>query len=61
MHIEIAIGEFPKGSQPLISTGTRGARSRGVGIRHFGVLGGERLTTGEVAISRNAITTWCVK
>jgi hypothetical protein len=38
---EIAISDFPRRSGPLISAEIRGARSRRVGVRHFGTLGVE--------------------
>jgi hypothetical protein len=36
LHQEITIGDFPTRLEPLIG-GTRGERSRGVRVRHFGV------------------------
>jgi hypothetical protein len=54
LHIEIAIGDFPTWSEPLIG-GTRGERSRGVGVRHFGIFVVERIAAGGVPKLRNAI------
>jgi hypothetical protein len=51
---EVAISDFPRGSEPLIIAGTRGTRSRGVGVRRFGVLAYNEIAAGETAISRNA-------
>jgi hypothetical protein len=52
---EIAIHDFPRGSEPLISVGTRGARSRGVGVRHFGVPAYNGTVALEIAILRYPI------
>jgi hypothetical protein len=39
LHVGIAIRDFPIGSEPSISAGTRGERSRRVGVRDIGVSG----------------------
>jgi hypothetical protein len=49
LRIEIAIGDFLTWSEPLIG-GTRGERSRGVGVRHFGISGVKRIVYVEIAI-----------
>jgi hypothetical protein len=42
LHQEIAIDDFPTRLEPLIG-GTRGERSRGVGVRRFGISGVKRI------------------
>ena len=41
---EIAISDFPRRSELLISAERRGARSRRIGVRHFGTLGVKVIT-----------------
>ena len=51
LYIGIAIRDFPIGGLNHPFVRTHGRRSRRVGIRCFGVLGDERLTTAGIAIS----------
>jgi hypothetical protein len=48
---EVASSDLPRGSGSLIIEGIRGARSQGVGIRHFMVLAYNGITAGRTAIS----------
>jgi hypothetical protein len=54
LQIEIAIGDFLTWSEPLIG-GTRGERSRGIGVRHFGIFVVERIVVGGGPKLRNTI------
>jgi hypothetical protein len=55
LYVEIAISDFPKRSEPLISR-TRVRGSSGIGVRHFGVSEDRGTVTPGIAISRNAIS-----
>jgi hypothetical protein len=55
LHQEITIGDFPTRLEPLIG-GTRGERSRGVGVWHFGGFECKENAAVEIAISRYLIT-----
>jgi hypothetical protein len=55
LHQEITIGDFPTRLEPLIG-GTRGERSRGVGVRHFGGSECKENAAAEIVISRYPIT-----
>ena len=49
---EIVIHDFPMRSESFM-TRTRVRRSRGFGVRQFGILDDKKLTTGGIAKSRN--------
>ena len=49
---EIMIRDFPMRSEPFM-TRTCVRRSRGVGVRQFGILDDKKLTTGGIAKTRN--------
>jgi hypothetical protein len=53
VHQEIATRDFPMRSEPFMMK-TRVRRSRGFGVRQFGILDDKKLTTGGIAKSRNA-------
>jgi hypothetical protein len=55
LHEEITIGDFSTWLEPLIG-GTRGERSRGVGVRYFGGFECKENAAAEIAISRYPIT-----
>jgi hypothetical protein len=58
LHIEIAMRDFPKRSEPFM-TRTRVRRSRGIGVRQFGISDNKKLTTGETPKPRwVAIDRW---